>query len=133
MQTTSPTVNFVDKATAIALALLLQITDSSLKLDTKSKILKLRLTGHLAFLSYCLVANCLGEAILTTNLPGSRLGRGEKGMQPLVRTSQGSTGDNQQTVFKKMHHIIVHFSSCNFSNYCVGPSRYLWAYWQSET
>lgn len=31
MQTTSQTVNLVDKATAIALALLLQITDSTLQ------------------------------------------------------------------------------------------------------
>lgn len=98
----------------------------------KNKILKLTLTGHLAFLSCCLEANRLGEAILTTKLPGSRLGRGEKGMQPLVPTGQGSTGDNQQTVFKKVHDK-VHFLSCNFSNYCIGPSRYLGAYWQSET
>lgn len=63
---------------------------------------------------------------------GNHLGRGEEGMQPLVPTSQGSTGDNQQTVFQKMHHI-VHFPSCNFSNCCIGPSRYLWACWQSET
>jgi len=53
-------------------------------------------------------------------------------MQSLVPTSQGSTGDNQQTGFKEMHHIVC-FPSRNFSNNCIGPSRYLWAYRQSET
>lgn len=66
------------------------------------------------------------------NLPGRPPGRGEEGMKPLVPPSQGSTGDNQHTVFKKMYHI-VHFPSCNSSSSCVGPSRYLWACWQSET
>lgn len=83
----------------------------------RNNVLKLALRGHLAFFFCCLESNHLGEEILTRNLPGSLLVRLEEGIQP-----QGSTGDNQQSS-EKMHHI-AHFQTCNFSSYCVGPSRY---------
>lgn len=95
--------------------------------DTRINVLKLILRGHFVFLFCCLESSSLTVAILTMNFPGSPWGNGKRECS----TSLGSTGDSQQ-LSEKMYHLI-HFLPCNFSSYCVGPSRYLWAYWYSET
>lgn len=89
--------------------------------DTRINILKLILRGHFLFLFCSLEASSLREAILTMNFLGSPWGKGMRECSTRLR----STGDNQQ-FSEKMHHLI-HFLPCNFSSYCVGPSRYLWA------
>lgn len=85
-----------------------------MKLDTKSKVLKLK------FLSCCLEPPAWGRQYLPQ--PSQEpSGRGEKGMQPFVPTSQGSAGDEQQQFTKQTHTTSpLNLPPCNFPDLAPG-------------
>lgn len=92
--------------------------------DIKSKSLKLK------FLSCCRAPPAQGRQYLPQPCQEPS-GRGERGMQPLVPTSQGSAGDQRRAVCKtNPHH--VHSASPTLELPCLGPRTHLGARWHCE-